>query len=223
MSLLAGNSALRLRQVSRVLVPALVVVVGIAILAHDRLAAEQATARSGSGSGLRGYDLGGTPAPGFTLRDQNGAAVSLAALAGRPVVLTFLYTHCPDECPLTAEKLHTTAQALGDRASGVEWLAVSLDPVGDTPQAVRDFVTKHRLTGVVHFLVGSQQQLAPIWSAYHIEVERAAATGSTPQAGGLGHSAAVYLIDARGRERAFYTSEFAPEDLASDLRTLLER
>src|SRR5262249_14671779 len=105
MSSLASNSALRLRQVSRILVPLLVVVVGAAIFAHDRLAASQTAAPSDKRSGLKGYDLGGVPAPGFSLRDQNGAAVSLGALAGGPVVLTFLYTHCPDECPLTAEKL----------------------------------------------------------------------------------------------------------------------
>src|SRR5215467_16310528 len=105
MSGLAGSSALRLRQVSRVLVPLLIVVVGVAIFAHNQLVAGQTTAESGEGSGLRGYDLGGVPAPGFSLRDQNGAVISLAALAGRPVVLTFMYTHCPDECPLTAEKL----------------------------------------------------------------------------------------------------------------------
>src|SRR5262245_22007126 len=162
MSGLASDSALRLRQVSRVLVPLLIVVIGVTIFAHDRLMAGQTTAQSGTGSRLKGFDLGAVPAPGFSLTDQNSAAISLTALVGRPVVLTFLYTHCPDECPLTAEKLRTTAQALGDRASSAVWLAVSIDPVGDTPQAARDFVAKHRLTGMLHFLVGSQRQLHPI-------------------------------------------------------------
>src|SRR5262249_28582321 len=172
-----------------------------------------------------GINLGGIPAPVFTLADQDGKQVSLAALAGRPVVVTFLYTHCPDECPLTAEKLHTAALALGDRASSVAWLAVSIDPVGDTPQTARGFVANHHLSGTLRYLLGTQAQLRPIWSAYYIAVERAdvPAGTTTPQTSGLAHNAAVYLLDTHGREQVLYMSAFAPDDLVSDLRTLLAR
>lgn len=224
MSSLAGSSALRLRQLSRLLVPILVVVVAVAVLARNHLVQSQTSAQTGTGPVLKGYGLDSVPAPTFALTDQNGRTISLRALAGRPVVLTFLYTHCPDECPLTAEKLRRTVQTLGARASVVAWLAVSIDPVGDTPQAALDFVAKHHLSGVLHFLVGSQRQLHPIWTAYHIAVARGDAdTAASQQGGALVHSAAVYLIDARGDERALYTSAFAPDDLASDLRALLGR
>ena len=65
-------------------------------------------------SGLQGTDLGGTPAPDFRLTDQFGKPISLSQFKGKPVILTFLYTHCPDQCPLTAEKLHAVMQNLGD-------------------------------------------------------------------------------------------------------------
>src|SRR5256885_4715846 len=79
-------------------------------------------------SGLQGTDLGGVPAPNFRLTDQFGRPVSLAQFKGRPVVLTFLYTHCPDQCPLTAEKLHAVMLSLGSDAQRVGVVAVSTDP-----------------------------------------------------------------------------------------------
>ena len=67
---------------------------------------------------LEGTDLHDTTAPAFALNDQNGAQVSLAALRGHPVVLSFMSTRCPDNCPL-AGKLHTAMQALGMQARDV--------------------------------------------------------------------------------------------------------
>src|SRR5581483_2520527 len=60
-----------------------------------------------------GTDLGKTPAPNFTLVDQQGQQVSLAQFRGQPVVLTFLYTHCPDACPLIADQIRQATDQLG--------------------------------------------------------------------------------------------------------------
>src|SRR6266571_3643239 len=96
-------------------------------------------------SGLQGTDLGGTPAPDFRLTDQFGKPISLSEFKGKPVILTFLYTHCPDQCPLTAEKLHAVMQNLGSDAQRVTMLAVSTDPKGDTTVAALKFSQAHRL------------------------------------------------------------------------------
>src|SRR5579862_3258215 len=156
---------MQLRRISRGIVAALVVVVGAVILIHDHLAASSAAPP------LVGVDLGGVAAPNFTLTDQTGARVTLASLRGHPVVLTFLYTHCPDQCPLTAEKLRMTADQLGARAGSVDWLAVSVDPVGDTPATAAAFVHAHGLDGRLRYLLGAQQALAPVWQSYHIAVQ----------------------------------------------------
>src|SRR5689334_995495 len=102
---------------------------------------------------LAGTDLGATPAPDFALADQNGETVQLAALRGRPVVLTFLFTQCPDVCPLTADKLRKTADLLGPSADQVAFVAVSTDPPHDDAAAAKAFVEQHRLTGRLRFLV----------------------------------------------------------------------
>ncbi|HEX6122087.1 MAG TPA: SCO family protein [Ktedonobacterales bacterium] len=199
---------MKLRMISRGIVVALVVMVGVVILIHNRQAESHPTAR------LTGTDLGAMVAPGFQLSDQNGKRVSLGDLRGHPTVLAFLYTHCPDECPLTAEKLHTAAGMLGSQASEVRWVAISVDPVGDTPQTATAFVHTHRLDGELRYLLGSREQLAPIWDAYHIGVDDEAN-------GEVTHAGALYLLDGQGRERVFLGADFDPKVLAADLRALL--
>src|ERR1700736_3805410 len=82
---------------------AVLVVLAVALLQRTHTATP-APASTGASSALQGSDLGNTPAPNFTLTDQAGKQISLAQFKGDPVILTFLYTNCPDQCPLTAEK-----------------------------------------------------------------------------------------------------------------------
>ena len=72
-------------------------------------------------------------APPIRLHDAAGRRVTLAAQRGRYVLVTFLYTHCPDVCPLIAQNLNAAVKSFGGAANGVRVLAVSVDPKGDTP------------------------------------------------------------------------------------------
>ena len=81
-------------------------------------------------------------APAISLRDASGAPVTLAGQRGRYVLVTFLYTHCPDVCPLIASNLNGAVRALGARGKNVRVLAISVDPKGDTPAAVRAYVKR---------------------------------------------------------------------------------
>ncbi len=205
---------MKLRFVSRIIVLVLIVVVGGAIVLRNHTeAATPPQSRTLQGTLLN------DAAPAFTLRDQTGAEVSLAALRGRPVVLTFLYTHCPDACPLTAEKLHTAAQALGADAAKVSWLAVSIDPTGDTPASATAFVAAHHLTGRLQFLLGSASQVSPIWDAYHIPVQPEQAVPGQPTV--VDHLLGLYLIDKTGRERVYMGDDFDPAVLSANLRLLM--
>src|SRR5229473_4449889 len=169
-----------------------------------------------SASGLQGTDLGGTPAPDFHLTDQFGKPISLSQFKGKPVILTFLYTHCPDACPLTAEKLHMVMQDLGPDAQRVAVVAVSTDPKGDTTAAALAFSRVHRMVDYWHFLTGPQDALSPIWSAYSIYAQ--------PESGSsVAHSTGLYVIDKQGNERVFLGDDFAPAQAAADLRILLNQ
>lgn len=165
-------------------------------------------------SGLQGTDLGSTPSYNFQLTDQNGKQVSLSQFKGHPVVLTFLYTHCPDECPLTAEKLHTVMVSMGSDAQKVGVLAVSTDPKNDTQAAAQTFSKAHNMQDYWHFLIGTQQQLSPVWNAYNIYAQAQQQT--------VNHTLALYLIDKQGRERIFFGTDFVPSQMTTDLQKLLK-
>jgi protein SCO1 len=165
---------------------------------------------------VRAYD--------FQLPDQDGRAFSLAGLRGKVVVLTFLYARCPDYCPLIAEQLgtvHTHLAGLGDR---VAFVAVSVDPAGDTPEAVRAFLTGHHVAGVLTYLHGTPEQLRPVWTHYFVASEAggAAATsaGAPASPPTIGHTTIVYVIDPKGQVRVFLPANFDPKDLETDIRLL---
>jgi protein SCO1/2 len=204
------------RTISRLSVVAAVIVVGAIIAVYGIL-------RGTSGAPpLAGTSLGGAPAPAFQLADQNGTRLAFPQqLRGHPVALAFLYTHCPDVCPLTAEKMRLAAQQLGGpRADQVAWVAVSLDPANDTPDAAKQFTATHGLTERLRFLLGTQDQLAPVWAAYFARSERA--TGAPGAGQSIDHISGVFLIDKQGREQRFLSPpEFTQDTLAADLRALL--
>jgi protein SCO1/2 len=158
------------------------------------------------------------PAPGFALRDQDGKRVRLAQFRGKAVMLTFIYDHCPDVCPLIVGDLHAALQQLGPDASKVQMLAVSVDPVGDTPKTVKRFLAAHDMTGRMEYLIGSERQLAPVWRRYGIDVQ-----ASPDRREVSGHSALVYGISATGEVTTFYPSNMSPAWVAHDVPLLAAR
>lgn len=163
---------------------------------------------------IAGTDLGKQPAPEFTLTDaESGAPVSLSSFRGNVVALAFLYTRCPDVCPLTAEHFRQAQGAL-EADARVQFVAVSVDPEGDTPASVREFSASHRLSRDWHYLVGPKQVLSPVWSAYGVRSE--------PDPSGLvGHTDAIFLIDRRGQARVLLHTVDGAEALTKDIRILL--
>jgi protein SCO1/2 len=165
---------------------------------------------------LYGTELEKNMAPDFTLTDGvTGKSLTLSSLRRNTVALAFLYTRCPDVCPLTAGQFRAAQRSLGDDASKVEFVAVSVDPEGDTPAAVREFSDLHDLSDRWHYLIGPRAQLEAVWALYGV--------GSFASSGAraVEHNDAVYLIDGRGRERAILHSSDPTNWLLDDLRALI--
>ena len=102
----------------------------------------------------------------FRLRDEDGRWRTLADQRGNVVVLTFAYSTCWDLCPAQAADI---VQAVGAAGDGVTVLIVSVDPVGDTPVRVREWLAVRGLQSApVHFLIGSREELAQVWATYGI-------------------------------------------------------
>jgi protein SCO1 len=127
------------------------------------------------------------------------------------VVVTFLYTHCEDTCPIQAQTIRGALDQLGH---DVPALAVAVDPPNDTPESARRFLAEQRATGRIDFVLGSRSELRPVWKGF----------GSIkPQSVTEEHQARFTLVDSRGFQRVGYPgAEATPERLAHDLR-LLER
>lgn len=163
-------------------------------------------------------ELRGKRAPAFRLPDASGRRLATADLRGRPYVLTFLYTDCPDVCPLIGQELGQSLRLLGSRRDEVSVLAVSVDPEGDTAAAARAWLRRHRLPRNFHYLIGRERELRPVWDAYFAAPQIPGRPNST-------HTASIWLIDADGRIATKYSGGFpvAPADIAHDLRLLLRR
>jgi protein SCO1/2 len=156
-----------------------------------------------------------TPAPDFALKDQTGHVVRLSQQRGRFVLVTFLYTHCPDVCPLIASNLNTALRELGRRRTEVRVLAVSVDPNGDTPPSVRAYVRAHRLLPEFRYLTGSASELRRVWRRYDV-----LAVARKPDL--VDHVAYTVLVDRSGNRRVVYDSRVKARQVVHDLRVLLK-
>ena len=152
-------------------------------------------------------------APDFRLVDQAGRSVSVSAQRGDWLVVTFLYTQCPDVCPLIAAQLNRAIGTKAGREARLHVIAVSVDPARDTPAAVKRYAVTHRLASSFQWAIGSRAQLARVWRAYHV----AAQPGPK---GTVTHSTFEILIDPEGNERAIYDASIKADELAGDLAKL---
>lgn len=184
-------------------------------------------------------------APPFELLDQFGDSMGLSDLAGKVVVLTFLYTSCPDVCPITTETLRRTHQLLGDDTGEVEFVAITVDPQRDSVERVHRYSEEKDMLGRWHFLVGDEERLAPVWRAYWLDPVSELSAGGTSddhshEEGELGnkltagstrgvdngylvsHTAPVFLIDRQGHRRVLFTNlSLDPQPLLHDIRLLI--
>jgi protein SCO1/2 len=159
------------------------------------------------------------PAPPLVLKNYLGQPISIDAYRGKAVFVTFLYTNCPDVCPLITSNLRVAQNLMGPAlASKAEIIAVSVDPRGDTPRAVASFLVRHAMTGRMQYLIGSASELARAWSAWGVGSERDAQQPSQ-----VNHSGLVYGITASGKQAAIYAANFQPGDIAHDVPLLAAR
>jgi protein SCO1/2 len=151
--------------------------------------------------------------PNFTLRDQSGKLVSVTGQHGRFAIITFLYTHCPDVCPLIASNLGQAQRQLAASGADVSVLAVSVDPKRDTPAAVKQFIRLHRLPPSFHYLTGTRAELARVWKAYGILVR----PGDLET---VDHAAYEMLVDPKGKARLIFSPQARTSDFVHDIRAL---
>ncbi len=152
----------------------------------------------------------GVRAPDFELTDEREDPIAMSDFRGEPVIVTFLYTHCHDTCPAAAQQVKG---ALNDLGHDVPAIAIAVEPARDTPSSARAFLSKQRMLGRMRFVLGTRDELVPVWHGYAIR----------PQSVAAEHQARIVLVDGRGLQRiGFPVDQATPERIAHDVR-MLER
>lgn len=152
----------------------------------------------------------------FRLTDHNGQTVTDADLKGKPFLVFFGFTHCPDICPTTLFEVSEILGKLGSDADRVNALFVTVDPERDTKDKLKDYLSSFhpRLRG----LTGDTAAVAAMEKTYRVYSKK------VPLEGGdytMDHTALVYLMDKDGRFVAPFNMKRKPEDAAAELRKYL--
>lgn len=157
-----------------------------------------------------------TPAPPLRLHSYLGQQVNIEQYRGKPVLVTFIYTHCPDVCPLITSNLRVAQNLMGANGpSKAQIIAVSVDSKGDTRKTVTAFLKRHEMTGRMQYLIGSTKELARVWKAWGVGSERDAKNPDLVE-----HSGLVYGITAKGLRSTLYSATFRPATIAHDVPLL---
>ena len=152
----------------------------------------------------------------FHLEDQNGKPVSDTDMKGRPFLVFFGFTHCPDVCPTTLFDISEIMRKLGKDADRTGALFITVDPERDTPPALKDYLASFdpHLRG----LTGDPPAVEAALKAYRVFAKK------VPLQGGdytMDHTAVVYLMDKDGRFVAPFNLKRTPEAAAEELRRYL--
>lgn len=163
---------------------------------------------------------GGTPAIGgpFTLTDHNGKKVTDADLKGKPTLIYFGFTYCPDVCPTSLLLMQTAIEQLGkDADKHVNMVLITVDPERDTPAVLKDYVGNFGPT--IMGLTGTPDEIAAAAKAYRVYYRKVEGKDGAPYL--MDHSSIFYLLDKRGRFVKHFTHQSKAEDIAAAIKPLL--
>ena len=180
----------------------LVIFLGVFLFASGQL----------TGSGPAASAIGGP----FQLIDQDGKPISDQDFKGKPFLVFFGYTHCPDVCPATLFEVSEVLRALGPDAERTGALFITVDPERDTPAAMKDYVSS--FDGHVRGATGSEAAITAAEKAYRVYAKKVPGEHGDYS---MDHTALVYLMDKRGRFVAPFSLKRRPEEAAADLRKYL--
>jgi len=155
----------------------------------------------------------------FALTDFNNQTFHLASLRGKVVLIFFGYTSCPDVCPTTLSKLSSVYKRLGDDASRVKTLYITVDPQRDTPAVLKEDLGSFHVDALG--LTGTKAEIDRVVGLYGASYEIVPTPDSEAKYT-VAHSTTLYALDAQGRTRILFPYEATVEEIVRGLRTILE-
>jgi protein SCO1 len=152
----------------------------------------------------------------FQLTDQNGKTVTDKNLKGKPTLIFFGYTHCPDVCPTSLFEISEVLRAMGKDADKVNAVFISVDPERDTPTTMKEYLSSFdpHLEG----LSGDPAETAKVITSYRVYAKK------VPTKDGdytMDHTALIYLMDRDGRFVSPFNLKRTPEEAAVELKRYL--
>jgi protein SCO1/2 len=154
----------------------------------------------------------------FTLTDQNGKTVTSESLKGKPTLIYFGYTFCPDVCPTSLLLMETAIEKLGpDAPKKVNLVFITIDPERDTRELIKGYVENFGPTFIG--LTGTPEQIAQVTRTYRVYFQKVPGKDGSPYL--MDHSSIVYLLDRNGRFVTHFTHEAKAETIATAVQRLL--
>jgi protein SCO1 len=153
----------------------------------------------------------------FSLTAHTGDTINLSDFQGKPVLLYFGYTFCPDVCPATMMELKWMMEELGRRADQVQVIMVSVDPERDIPAQLGEYVTSFHPSFIG--LTGTEEELAAVTAEMGVYVYKHEGTAATGYL--IDHTATVQVLDGNGRLRLLFPFGTTGKEMAADMRHLL--
>lgn len=147
----------------------------------------------------------------FHLTDNDGKPFSLRDLQGKPTLVFFGFTHCPDVCPTTLLKLAQIQKAAA--IPGLKVVFVTVDPERDTPALVNTYV--HAFDPEFVGLTGDNQAIVKIAAEFGVAVNKVELPGGDYT---MDHSAIVFLMNTQGQVAGIFTPPFDTTRFAEDLK-----
>ena len=150
----------------------------------------------------------------FRLTDSGGNEVTEKDFAGRPMLVYFGFTNCPDICPSGLQIISAALDKLGPAGKDLVPIFVTLDPERDTPEVMGAYVKSFhpRIVG----LTGTQDEIAAVAKAYRVYYARVADAGSAGNYS-IDHSGFMYLMDRSGQFTQHFPHSVTVEKLAEAL------
>ena len=162
-------------------------------------------------------DIGGA----YTLTDQDGQAVTQENYLGKPQLIYFGFSYCPDICPTALQKMGAAQARIDAKGDKVNYLFISVDPERDTPESLKLYVTANGFPAGLRGLTGTQEQIEAVKSAYKVYSQKV----PTPDSAGdftVDHSDIIYLMDKDGKFVEFFFGKTSVPEMAARINMHLK-
>jgi protein SCO1/2 len=163
----------------------------------------------------------------FSLVNQDNVAVTEKSFQGKPALIYFGFTYCPDICPLS---LQTMTQALdvakavqGSKSEAIQPILISLDPERDTPAVLKAYIASAGFPASLQGLTGTSQQIAAAAKAFKVGYRKSVPEGAKPEDYVIDHTSIFYLMDSKGKLATFFSSDPDPKDMGQCIAAISKR